>query len=272
MNAENPTITPLLRWITIVEVLVLAVAGFGMFFLFSVAKPLWPWDTTPFNAAFLGATYIASFAATFCLVRVGKWSVGRSILRMLLAFTVVVLIVSLFNLGQFHFDRWASWAWFVLYIALPINAAYHLWLYRKLPPAEKVETPQLWRAYLWAQGIVLGLYALALFIAPDLFVAFWPWPVDTFHAQMYSAIGFTAAAASFGMVWVASRDEFMAVGLTQIALGLFALLGTLIVNNVSVVKKHVDFSAGGTWLWLGVNLWLFLIGIAMLIRWQRSKS
>ncbi|HLY28673.1 MAG TPA: hypothetical protein VKQ72_20175, partial [Aggregatilineales bacterium] len=262
----------LLRGITFVEVLVLAVAGFGMFFLFAIARPLWPWDTTPFNAAFLGATYIASFAATLTLVLLSKWSVARMILRMLLVFTLVVLIVSVFNLSQFHFDRWASWAWFALYILLPLNAAYHLWLYRKLPPAQSVGTPQLWRAYLMAQGIVLGLYALALFMVPDLFIAFWPWPVDVFHAQMYSAIGFTAAIASFSLTWVASRDEFMALGLTQIALGLFALLGTLIVNNVSVVKKHVDFSVGGTWLWLGVNLWLFLMGIAMLVRWQRSSD
>src|SRR5215468_9780354 len=110
-----------------------------MFLLFAIAKPLWPWDTTPFNAAFLGATYIASFAATLTLLLVGRWSVARTILRMVLAFTFVVLIVSLFNVAQFHFDRWASWAWLLLYIVLPLNAAYHLWLYRKQPPAQPLE-------------------------------------------------------------------------------------------------------------------------------------
>src|SRR5258708_36735264 len=63
MDTENPPITSLLRFVGILEVLALAAAGIGLFFVYSVAAPLWPWDIKPFNAGFVGATYLGSLMA-----------------------------------------------------------------------------------------------------------------------------------------------------------------------------------------------------------------
>src|SRR5258707_3706141 len=114
MDTENPPITSLLRFVGILEVLALAAAGIGLFFVYNVAAPLWPWDIKPFNAGFMGATYLGSLTAVVTMLVVARWTPARLVLPMLLSFTGIVLIVSLLNLNGFPFDRWATLAWFDL--------------------------------------------------------------------------------------------------------------------------------------------------------------
>ena len=265
MDTENPPITSLLRFVGILEVLALAAAGIGLFFVYSVAAPLWPWDIKPFNAGFVGATYLGSLMAVVTMLVVSRWTPARLVLPMLLSFTGVVLIVSLLNLDRFHFDRWATWAWFALYIIVPLDSLYHLWLYRRLPPAQTVETSSMWRAYLVAQGIILGLYALAMVIVPSTFTAFWPWAVDAFHAQMYAAIGFTAAAAAIALARFAAPLDFLTLGLVQTVLGLLAIL------DVVLKSPLVNYSVGGTWLWLGGFAIISITGVAMIFHSRSMK-
>jgi len=52
---NNPLITPFLRAFTLVETLVLMVAGFGLFFFPEITRAQWPWLIAPFNTRFLGA-------------------------------------------------------------------------------------------------------------------------------------------------------------------------------------------------------------------------
>src|SRR5450432_746060 len=227
MQTENPQITLLLRLVTFVEVLVLAAAGFGLFFVYATAAPMWAWDIKPFNAGFMGAIYLASFTTVLLLFIVGRWTPARLALPMLFTFTAVVLVVSLFNLDRFHFDRWVTWVWFALYIIVPIDSLYHLWLYRRLAPAQSAATPPAWRVYLIAQGIALGLYSLAMLIAPTTFTGFWPWSFDAFHAQVYSAIGFVAVATALSLARYAAPLDFLTLGLLQTILGVFAVLDVI---------------------------------------------
>ncbi len=34
-------------------------------------------------------------------------------------------------LDRFDFHKWAAWAWFFLYIVIPLNSVYNLYLYRQ---------------------------------------------------------------------------------------------------------------------------------------------
>src|SRR5689334_1775020 len=91
----NPPINRLLRAVTAVEALVLLVAGGGLFLLPAVLRPLWPWTLPPFNAAYLGAVYLASLTAAALVVWSGRWSPARVVVPMILLFTAAVLAVSL---------------------------------------------------------------------------------------------------------------------------------------------------------------------------------
>jgi len=171
---QNPPVSSFLRFFTLFELVVLAAAGAGLFFFSAIIRPIWPWDISPFNAAFIGAIYLASVPAIGTLALVGRWAPGRVVLPMLLTFTGIGLVATLLSPEIFQYQRWTTWLWFFIYIALPVNSAVHLWIYRRQAPALAVPTPTSWRTYLLAQGAVLILYGLIQFVAPVAASAFWP--------------------------------------------------------------------------------------------------
>jgi hypothetical protein len=276
-SASNPRLPMLFRVIASVEWLVLGVTGFGLFLLPTVASAQWPWQVKPFNTFFLAAVYISSFAAVTVLLWGGRWAPARLGLWMLVVFTTLVLIISVAYLGRFDFHKWATWAWFFLYIVIPLNSVYNLYLFRHLQPANSTPLPSLLKWYLLVQAVALCLYTIALLIAPVASTAFWPWHIDEFHERMYSAIFLTGAVGAYVLWRSGASIELLLLGVTQSVLGLFAILGIVIVN----ASQHtVDWTQPGTWVWIGLFVVLMLTGIVMtvlavgkiLVRQQGRKS
>ena len=261
-SSMNPPLPTLFRVITSVEWLVLGVTGFGLFLLPSVAIAQWPWQVTPFNTFFLAAVYISSFAAITVLLWAGHWAPARLVLWMLVSFTTLVLIISVVYLDRFDFHKWATWAWFFLYIVIPLNSVYNLYLYRRLQPANPMPLPSLLKWYLLVQAVVLGLYTLALLLAPVASTAFWPWHIDEFHGRIYSAVFLTGAVGAYVLWRSAAAVELLLLGLTQSALGLFAILGLVIVN---ASQHRVNWTQPGTWVWISLFVVLLLTGSVQIV-------
>jgi hypothetical protein len=269
MQSDNPQISPLLRWVTAFEVSVLVVSGGGLFFLPTILGQWWPWPLTPFNTRLLGAIYVASLISALLLVLYNRWTPARIVTPMILIFTIIVLIVSLTNVSYFTVP-WSMILWFALYIIIPLNAAYHLWLYRKLSPAQPVAIPATLRWWLRIQALVLGLYGLGLLIAPATFSAFWPWRIDDFHGRMYSVAFITPAVGAWLVSQSTSRVDLQTLGLTQIAGGLLPIIGMLIVSPTVPLERQINWSLGGTWLWTAIFAVLFLSGVVMV--WQARET
>ena len=261
-SAMNPPISMLFRLISSVEWLVLGVTGFSLLLLPSFATAQWPWQVTPFNTTFLGAVYIASFAAITGLLWAGHWAPARLVLWLLVSFTTLVLIISVVYLGRFDFHKWATWAWFFLYIVIPLDSAYHLYLYRHQQPANPTPLPSLFKWYLLVQASVLSLYTLALLIAPVASTAFWPWHIDEFHARIYSSIFLTLAVGAYVLWRSASAVELLLLGVTQSVFGFFATLGLVIVNTS---QHRVNWAQPGTLVWIGLFAVLLLTGIVQIV-------
>jgi hypothetical protein len=257
---NNPTIAPLLRWMYVL-IIIVVLAGAGLFFVPEVLAPRWPWPLAPFNARFLGSIYLAELIILAITVVVNRWAPARLVLPASFVFAGLVTLVSLLYLDRFDFQKWTAWAWFVLYALPMIGFAYYLWLYRGLPPAVPTPAPPLWRTYLLAQGVAAGLYGAGLLVAPDGFSFFWPWKIDNFHARLYSSVFFVIAAGTLALWRAAAPIEFFTLGISQAALGLFAILGLAIVD-ASV--HRVDWSSPDTWLWLAGFAGLLLAGGAMM--------
>ena len=257
----NPKISPLLRYLTLVEVVVLFLAGVGMFFLPKILGPFWPWELLPFNARFLGAVYSAACVAAVMQTVYGRWSPARLVTPMIFIFTFIIIILSFIYRGQFDFQRWEVWVWFFLYFILPINAAYHLWLYRNLPPADPTPPSAMGRNILLAQTVILGFYGVALLVIPDFAKGIWSWQIDTFHAQVYSVTFITPAIGAYMLTKGGSRNEWVTMGLTQLVLGLFPIVGVILVD-ASV--KRVDWSALGTWVWFALFGAILIVSFWML--------
>ena len=142
---DNPRISSLLYLVTAIESFVLLVAGVGLLLLPSIIRPLWPWPLSPFNALLLGAIYSASLLTTAIVVYIRRWAPARVALPMIFIFTAIILVVCLSYLERFDFLYWGTWVWFILYIIIPVNAAYHMWLYQNLKPVNPSPLPALWR-------------------------------------------------------------------------------------------------------------------------------
>jgi len=267
---ENPKITTLLLTVTALESLVLLVAGVGLLLFPSMIRPLWPWELSPFNALLLGAIYSASLVTTATVVYGNRWSPTRVAIPLIFIFTTIILIVCLIYIDRFDFQYWGTWLWFLLYISIPANAAYHIWLYRNLKPVNPSSLSTLWQGVFLLPTILLGLYGLGLLIAPDSLSSFWPWQIDDFHGRMYSVLYITPASGALLLFGAAASIELFTMGLTQIVGAGASILGLVIIDNQ--VNK-VDWSAFGTWLWIGSFVIILLTGIGLV--WQskvRSRS
>lgn len=254
----NPTLSVWVRIFFGIVAVVLMV-GICLFFAPEWVVKRWPWALTPFNTRFLGAFYLAELAMVLVQLWVNRWSPGRLSLPMALAFTGLVSLVSLFYPDQFNFQRRAVWTWFIIYFGSALISALFLWQYRRWPiPEIAWSTFSTQRLYLQSEAAALGLYGLGLLVAPALFSAFWPWKLDNFHGQLYSAI-FTTGALG---VWLLSRRaaavEFVAVGVAQMVQGFFAIVGLIIVD--AAVHK-LDWAGPGTWLWIGLFALIFASGL-----------
>ncbi len=251
---DNPALPAILRLFSAIVIVVLLL-GAGLYFIPDVAKVRWPWALAPFNARFLGSFYLAEMAAMLALLYWNRWSPARMILAMALTFTLVVTIMSALHLEQFNFIRKAPKLWFVVYVGSALITGFFLWRGRGTPAVPPVAAAAAWRGIWRVEAILFLLYGLAMIVLPKLSAAFWPWPTDVFHAQIYSAIFLAGAAGTWLLARNAPREELVALGAAQLVLGVLAIIG-LIVTDAAV--KRVDWSGAGTYVWL---LLFALIGL-----------
>lgn len=224
-TSNNPPFPAALRLFSGAVIIVLIV-GSGLFFAPVLVKPRWPWVVTPFNARFLGGFYTAEMVVMAALLVWNRWSPGRLVLVMALIFTVIVSVGSFINVGYFNFERKAPWLWFLVYLASVAVSGLFLWRARARPSAKSVTLNPAWRGYMPVESAILGLYGVGLLLFPQTFGSIWPWSIDAFHAQVYSAI-FLAGAGGIYLVWrSAPREELLVLGLAQFLIGLLAILGT----------------------------------------------
>ncbi len=266
MYNDNPPNTRLLIGVNAVMCGFLLIAGFGMLFFISIIGPEWPWEISKFNALILGTGYTGALVAAVITVYVGRWAPARVVMPMVLLFAVVLLIVSLTELDRFDVADYSSWLWFTLYVAIPINAGYQIWLSRHLKPyyAHPVKAP--WGSILLIPIILLGVYGLGLLLAPETFSSFWPWPIDDFHGRAYSVLFLCPGLAAILLWRAAASIELVTAGLAFATGGAIPLVGLWALDRD---LNKVDFSAGGTWLWLATFAVLLFAGLGLV--WQ-SRS
>jgi hypothetical protein len=262
---SNPALPSALRALIIVEAGVLAVAGIVPFFFPETGLEELPWESGPFNIRFIGAVYLASLAAVLYWQTSFRWAPGRVALLMVAVFTSLVLVVTLFYTDRFDSGNPGTWIWFVLYVLIPGATLYVYLRFRHLPPAVPNPTPPAWRAYLLVTAALLGAYGIGLLVAPETFTDFWPWEVDAFHGRLYSAIIITLGVAALMISRVAAPTELMLVGLIEVVVGFFAILGLVLVDRS---EDTVDWSALGTWVWVGAWAVVLATGLALVLRYR----
>ena len=267
-RVKNAPIPTPLGIMALISSLLLVRVGGSLFFFPDFARPYWLWPLTPFNTRFLGAIYLTSLAALTILLITRRALPARLVVPMMWVFTTIILLVSVLQSEQFDMNRRATSIWFGLYIADCVGSSYYVWRYRRQTLAGLPKLPSRWSVYLQLQAGFLSVYGLGLLLLPALFGSFWPWPLDVFHSQLYSAIFLTGAMGAILLSQKAAPVELFTLGAIQVAFSSLVTAGTLVVD---VAVQRIDWGLFENWAWMGAIALLGIAGLG-LIRLGASSS
>ncbi len=205
-----------------------------------------PWLVTPLHARVLGAMYLSGTTFMIGCLLARRWSEVRVVVIMIGIWTGLLFSVSLLHLGEFNFARKQVWIWFGAYLIYPLVAIRLTWTHGGYAGAEEQVEPPLphWiKAYLWIQGAVATVFALALLVAPGAMAHVWPWRMAPLLAQIYSA---PFLSYGVGNLLLTRERSWPQVRITIIAMLVFALavLGASLIHRG--VFSGTDLAA---WLW-----------------------
>lgn len=246
MSRDLTTVPGLpILWITwlISTVLLLGVGG-TLFFAPQLAKSYWPWELAPFNTRLFGAVYLSAAIPLISYIRWPKMDSLRLVLPIFACFTTYFFLVSIGHRDAF-LARQSSSIWFFLYGADSFIGLFYCWRLRQ----HLFNSNKLTRfAKLYQlQTLMLSLYGLGLLVLASLFgQQLWPWPLDLFHARLYSGV-FFSGALGMGLLSASSTQlGRLSLGVTQAFLGFFTALGNWLVDQQ--VHK-LDWTTASPWVW-----------------------
>ena len=256
----HPLPAPLWIAVSISSLLLLLVGG-SLFFFPEFARSRWVWSLTPFNTRFLGGIYLTALVALSTHL-FARWAMPvRAVVPMMWTFTTVILLVSSLQIGQFDVARRANIIWFWLYTLDCIAASYYFGYYQRQTYTRLRSLPPRWSVYMELQAICLGAYGLGLLVFPSVVGSFWPWPLDPFHCQLYSAIFLTGAAGAAALCQRTSGTDLFTLGIVQFAFSSLVIAGVVVVD----AELHkIDWSLPENWVWMGAIALLGLVGLGMM--------
>jgi len=252
------------------------VAARGLFDPARLAATI-PLDVPPLHSRFLGAMYLSGATFMLLAIRARAWREVRIVVVMAAVWTGMLGLVSLRILGAFDWSRPQTWTWFVAYSAFPLVAAWIAWRQRgvvaggpaaapaagagTVPAAGDAPLSAPLRAYLWVQGALVALLALALLAAPAAMSAGWPWPITAPLAQVYSAPFLAYGLGSL----MAARAR--ALGEVRIALIATVVFTAAVLAASALHRALFDAGDPATWLWFGG----FGLATAVLLRYVLAR-
>lgn len=229
-------IWPVRAVMAIASVLVL-IAGLQLFGLSTETELYFAWTIKPpLTAAFLGASYWASFFLVLSATLAPNWRIARVAMPAVLTFTVLTLIVTLLHIDRFHFDApetltvVSAWAWVAVYVTVPGLFALAIWLQvRSAGPdrAPKVPLPAWIRVIFIALTAIVVIVGLGLFFATATVAAWWPWPLTPLTGRAVSAWLLAFGVAGISLVRENDRPSIVWAALSFFLLGVLQLLALL---------------------------------------------
>lgn len=199
-----------MRWLLLTAAVLVLLAGTQLFVFTGRTDSYFAWTiANPLAAAFLGASYWASFSIEALAGRQAVWANARIAGPAVLVFTVLTLVATLLHLHQLHLGsefaastRAVTWAWIAIYALVPLLLLIVLAVQLRTPgsdPPRSAPLPGWIYLLLAAQAVVLLGLGVALFAIPGQAAGLWPWKLTPLLSQATGAwlisLGVAAAHA-----------------------------------------------------------------------------
>lgn len=249
-----------------VGLLALWVGIWGYFLPTQVDKAI-PWLVPPLHARFLGAMYLSGTVFMIGGILSRYYEEVRVMIRVILIWTGMLFIVSLFYLKEFDYTRAQVWIWFGAYLIYPLIALWLMWKDRhKRENIPGTALPGWVRSYLGVQGLTVTGLALLLLLFPEQMVAAWPWKITRLLAQLYSApflaYGLSSLMLSRQKTWAELRVVVTATFVFAFGVLLASFLHRQLFSRISV----------SAWVWFaGFFLATIILGV-LTLRTMRESS
>jgi len=173
------------------------VAGLLLFLFPEKTETLFAWTIVRGDtAAFLGACFLGISLLAFLCYGLTTWGAVRFPFVGTLTFVAAMTLATLLHLDQFHYGSGEplalvmAWGWTLVYLAAPVAGAVLLSRQRQEPGSDTRSAspivPGLRYLYL-AQGTLLSVVGVVLFVAPGTADTLWPWPVGPLPARAIAA-------------------------------------------------------------------------------------
>jgi len=272
-QADPTKLSKGMRLILLAASILVLSAGLDLTLLTEQTTTSFAWTIqSSMTAAFLGAGYLASFLLEFLAYREKIWTNARVAVPSVFLFTTLTLVATLLHLDKFHLyspifsAMVAAYLWLAIYIAVPIAMLilliYQIRLQGSTP--KRKETLYTWmRLLLAAQGTVMLVTGIILFLFPATAFTFWPWALTPLTSRAIGAwligIGFIA----LHMTWENDHQR------NRIAYISYALLGILQALSLLRYAGEVNWSMAGSWIYLVFVISIIPIG---LYGWKESRK
>lgn len=275
-----------MRYLLAVAGILVLIIGTPLFVLPGNTSSLFAWTINPpLTAAFLGASYWASFVLEFLCSREKVWARARVAVPAVLIFTTLTLIVTLIHFDKFHFFSKApgsfawgiAWVWLVVYVTVPVIMSGLLVHQMRKPgddPDRQSIMPSWFRIVLIVQAIVMLVLGTAMLLAPQsVGPSVWPWALSALTGRSIGAwlVGFGIAAG-----FAAWENDFRRVRAAMIALSLLGILHVVSLVRFATAlhpktgEPVLDWSDPRTVVYLVFVISLGLIGVYGWVAYRRG--
>ena len=272
-QADPSKLSKGMRFILLAASILVLAAGLDLTLLTEQTATSFAWTIqSSITAAFLGAGYLASFLLEFLAYREKIWANARVAVPSVFLFTTLTLVATLLHLDKFHLNSpivsamVAAYLWLAIYIAVPI-AMLILLIYQirlqGLTPKRKATLYTWMRLVLAAQGTIMLVTGIILFLSPAVASTFWPWALTPLTSRTIGAWLIGIGVIALHMTWENDHQR------NRIAYISYAVLGVLQAASLMRYVGEVNLSAAGSWIYLILVISIILTG---LYGWKASRQ
>jgi hypothetical protein len=272
-QADPPKLSKGMRLILLAASILVLTAGVDLTLLTEQTATSFAWTIqTPITAAFLGAGYLASFLLEFLAYREKTWTHARVAVPSVFLFTVLTLITTILHLDKFHLNSAifsavvAAYLWLTIYITVPIALLILLIYQIRLhgsTPKRKAILPTWMRLIIAAQGTIILVTGITLFLSPATASTFWPWELTPLTSRAIGCWLIGIGAIALHMTWENDHQR------NRIAYIFYATVGILQAASLVRYVGEVTWSTAGSWIYLLLVISIISLG---LYGWKVSRQ
>ncbi|MCA9968970.1 MAG: hypothetical protein KC425_02085, partial [Anaerolineales bacterium] len=185
----NDGIRPFTRIIAAIIIPFLVAAFIILYFFPGESGRRFAWEIRPaMTAVWMGAGYLGGAYFFLRVVFEKRWHRVHAGFWAVTAFTWAMLLVTLLHWARFDLGHLPFQIWLVLYVVTPFLVPFVWWRNRAAddgaPEPGDLAVPPAARGGMALVGVFMLASCAVSFLAPDIFIGFWPWALTPLTARV----------------------------------------------------------------------------------------